>query len=131
MPCGPASERRLWKSPLAESTAVTLKFGKLRMMYWSIREPSLEAKNFCSFTKASEELMKLTPLTFSAASFSFSRKPILSSSGMSNGSFSKLLLQLEDKIGFLLKLNEAALRSEEHTSELQSRSDLVCRLLLE
>src|SRR2546428_9032871 len=25
----------------------------------------------------------------------------------------------------------AALRSEEHTSELQSRSDLVCRLLLE
>src|SRR5206468_10548918 len=26
---------------------------------------------------------------------------------------------------------EAVLRSEEHTSELQSRSDLVCRLLLE
>src|SRR5206468_11118708 len=26
---------------------------------------------------------------------------------------------------------EAAARSEEHTSELQSRSDLVCRLLLE
>src|SRR5207247_10888934 len=26
---------------------------------------------------------------------------------------------------------EAALRSEEHTSELQSRVDLVCRLLLE
>src|SRR2546428_7459296 len=26
---------------------------------------------------------------------------------------------------------EALLRSEEHTSELQSRSDLVCRLLLE
>src|SRR2546428_1028503 len=25
----------------------------------------------------------------------------------------------------------AAIRSEEHTSELQSRSDLVCRLLLE
>src|SRR2546421_8057167 len=28
-------------------------------------------------------------------------------------------------------LNLFALRSEEHTSELQSRSDLVCRLLLE
>src|SRR2546428_11347769 len=28
-------------------------------------------------------------------------------------------------------VNEAELRSEEHTSELQSRSDLVCRLLLE
>src|SRR2546421_8820758 len=26
---------------------------------------------------------------------------------------------------------ESGLRSEEHTSELQSRSDLVCRLLLE
>src|SRR3989339_1787914 len=26
---------------------------------------------------------------------------------------------------------KAAIRSEEHTSELQSRSDLVCRLLLE
>src|SRR2546421_6086119 len=29
------------------------------------------------------------------------------------------------------KAFEKALRSEEHTSELQSRSDLVCRLLLE
>src|SRR5947207_3214939 len=29
------------------------------------------------------------------------------------------------------KQNEPALRSEEHTSELQSHSDLVCRLLLE
>src|SRR5207249_6393839 len=28
-------------------------------------------------------------------------------------------------------LNRVALRSEEHTSELQSRFDLVCRLLLE
>src|SRR5206468_11700549 len=28
-------------------------------------------------------------------------------------------------------LDPEALRSEEHTSELQSRSDLVCRLLLE
>src|SRR2546428_10172678 len=27
--------------------------------------------------------------------------------------------------------HQLALRSEEHTSELQSRSDLVCRLLLE
>src|SRR5206468_9820368 len=30
-----------------------------------------------------------------------------------------------------LKLAESFLRSEEHTSELQSRSDIVCRLLLE
>src|SRR5436190_15642364 len=31
----------------------------------------------------------------------------------------------------LLHVQELGLRSEEHTSELQSHSDLVCRLLLE
>src|SRR2546430_17207989 len=31
----------------------------------------------------------------------------------------------------LLAKDEAAIRSEEHTSELQSQSNLVCRLLLE
>ena len=29
------------------------------------------------------------------------------------------------------ELQQAGARSEEHTSELQSRSDIVCRLLLE
>src|SRR5207249_7275357 len=33
--------------------------------------------------------------------------------------------------GFVLLLLIAAWRSEEHTSELQSRFDIVCRLLLE
>src|SRR2546421_9427269 len=33
--------------------------------------------------------------------------------------------------GVLERVGEANQRSEEHTSELQSRSDLVCRLLLE
>src|SRR6202042_3682254 len=32
---------------------------------------------------------------------------------------------------FCLKKNKTCARSEEHTSELQSRRDLVCRLLLE
>src|SRR5262249_61399532 len=32
---------------------------------------------------------------------------------------------------FLVELERAALRSEEHTSELQSLTNLVCRLLLE
>src|SRR5207249_8719568 len=32
---------------------------------------------------------------------------------------------------FEAELSDPALRSEEHTSELQSRFDLVCRLLLE
>src|SRR5688572_29201244 len=31
----------------------------------------------------------------------------------------------------IYRLNDNALRSEEHTSELQSQSNLVCRLLLE
>src|SRR5438132_10090383 len=34
-------------------------------------------------------------------------------------------------VHFLFKAFPAFLRSEEHTSELQSHSDLVCRLLLE
>src|SRR5206468_8829175 len=38
----------------------------------------------------------------------------------------------QSRLSFHLKtLKDAGLRSEEHTSELQSRSDLVCRLLLE
>src|SRR2546421_5305264 len=40
------------------------------------------------------------------------------------GAFGRDLVDVE-------KIGPAALRSEEHTSELQSRSDLVCRLLLE
>src|SRR6266496_5099299 len=40
-----------------------------------------------------------------------------------------------DRCGYLIYSGQAlagfALRSEEHTSELQSRRDLVCRLLLE
>src|SRR2546421_9096095 len=43
------------------------------------------------------------------------------------GSAGGFKMMLEDRAG----LGSAALRSEEHTSELQSRSDLVCRLLLE
>src|SRR5947207_15862112 len=33
--------------------------------------------------------------------------------------------------GYRVELGEVEARSEEHTSELQSHSDLVCRLLLE
>src|SRR2546422_8283518 len=36
-----------------------------------------------------------------------------------------------DDVGFTLRSRAAAERSEEHTSELQSRLHLVCRLLLE
>src|SRR5699024_12576336 len=39
--------------------------------------------------------------------------------------------RLQDKEIYLLDLTALVARSEEHTSELQSRFDLVCRLLLE
>src|SRR5436309_10866677 len=44
-----------------------------------------------------------------------------------------LALGLNILTGFtgILNLGVAAIRSEEHTSELQSRENLVCRLLLE
>src|SRR2546427_8567468 len=43
------------------------------------------------------------------------------------------LFRLHSSIGFLIELASfrIARRSEEHTSELQSQSNLVCRLLLE
>src|SRR5206468_10504682 len=44
--------------------------------------------------------------------------PVLPAAGKGRGSLTRVQ-------------NVAVLRSEEHTSELQSRSDLVCRLLLE
>src|SRR2546421_8860890 len=37
----------------------------------------------------------------------------------------------QTQVQFWLACPDRATRSEEHTSELQSRSDLVCRLLLE
>src|SRR5260221_1790426 len=50
------------------------------------------------------------------------------------GSFNELTALLErdsDVDLILLDLTMPGIRSEEHTSELQSHSDLVCRLLLE
>src|SRR5206468_9866953 len=48
------------------------------------------------------------------------------------GSLKGLLDKMDKGEGTLGKIaTDTLLRSEEHTSELQSRSDLVCRLLLE
>src|SRR2546430_5103787 len=38
---------------------------------------------------------------------------------------------VDDRLGAVLQRDEVEDRSEEHTSELQSQSNLVCRLLLE
>src|SRR5438034_7137792 len=45
------------------------------------------------------------------------------------GQLGRVVVGLRDRLAVEERL--AALRSEEHTSELQSHSDLVCRLLLE
>src|SRR5438034_7041605 len=45
--------------------------------------------------------------------------------------FSSVIPWLTYPYGFATPAVAAAARSEEHTSELQSHSDLVCRLLLE
>src|SRR5688572_30921397 len=42
-----------------------------------------------------------------------------------------LVVSEERRAGFELSRHQRAARSEEHTSELQSQSNLVCRLLLE
>src|SRR5690606_41845676 len=41
------------------------------------------------------------------------------------------VLELQAQLAREVVVGEGALRSEEHTSELQSRENLVCRLLLE
>src|SRR2546430_6310120 len=53
--------------------------------------------------------------------------PISSSAGVLAGGFSSANTSQAPALRFALELD----RSEEHTSELQSQSNLVCRLLLE
>src|SRR5690349_23380259 len=43
----------------------------------------------------------------------------------------RLVIAIEEREGGERMLSTSLVRSEEHTSELQSRRDLVCRLLLE
>src|SRR5438067_9673853 len=43
----------------------------------------------------------------------------------------RAMVTLREATGHLVGLSDHSRRSEEHTSELQSRFDLVCRLLLE
>src|SRR2546430_7215923 len=48
-----------------------------------------------------------------------------------SGDFDHFALDLKGKRLFLTAEDHKTVRSEEHTSELQSQSNLVCRLLLE
>src|SRR5260221_9770508 len=45
--------------------------------------------------------------------------------------FANIVFKLDNDNNTEVEVEEAFMRSEEHTSELQSHSDLVCRLLLE
>src|SRR5438034_3433496 len=54
--------------------------------------------------------------------------PLIVIAGIYGMNFSRMPL-VHDPLGFWVAV--ASMRSEEHTSELQSHSDLVCRLLLE
>src|SRR2546427_9879943 len=52
--------------------------------------------------------------------------------GSTESPFSAVYQRLFQRLGLdIQKLREVSPRSEEHTSELQSQSNLVCRLLLE
>src|SRR2546430_12566625 len=65
--------------------------------------------------------------SWSWARFASRQPPRESSPAPAGRRIRLLLLPLE----VLVSLSTLALRSEEHTSELQSQSNLVCRLLLE
>ena len=68
-----------------------------------MREPSLDAKNFCSSTNSTCELTKLTPVTPSAVSFSFIRNAIFVSSGTSNGSRLNVLVHVVTTLSALAR----------------------------
>src|SRR5206468_13013589 len=75
-------------------------------------------------------------ITVNLASFSLRRRPPTSTLFPYTTLFRSVVPPGAGGVGpkVLLRYNSATvdeLRSEEHTSELQSRSDLVCRLLLE
>src|SRR5947207_4502969 len=73
-------------------------------LLWTISGGVLASKTLAQIAKAGDSLPSATDLSF---------------------------LQISDShIGFSKEANKDV-RSEEHTSELQSHSDLVCRLLLE
>src|SRR2546429_7336647 len=55
----------------------------------------------------------------------------LTSDSEGRGVLRQRLAEKRQELGFLVKMIEISPRSEEHTSELQSRLHLVCRLLLE
>src|SRR3712207_7162127 len=75
-------------------------------------------------------LFPYTTLFRSSGSPSASRRPISSRSTSASSGFGRRSAMRRDRL-FRIVRERDKLRSEEHTSELQSRQYLVCRLLLE
>src|SRR5947207_6852787 len=73
-----------------------------------------------------EELRNALADGFSAEEFEAGKKGLLQSRQLARSSDGTVASRLE-----FLRAKTIGERSEEHTSELQSHSDLVCRLLLE
>src|SRR5699024_11543641 len=85
--------------------------------------------NFFPFRAYTEIRIKISSRK---AFLAFSDIPICSSMERISFSFGSTVSPVKGSVS-LLRLQYASIlsRSEEHTSELQSRFDLVCRLLLE
>src|SRR5690606_9536948 len=80
--------------------------------------------NFASVAEAEAELSKLQDITRLIVTY---QAPVIAAlHGYALGAGCEIALNCD-----LLYAAENAIRSEEHTSELQSRESLVCRLLLE
>src|SRR5256885_12875017 len=58
-------------------------------------------------------------------------RPLPVPAGSQNLAFVSQFVELADDVVFTVEYSVRAARSEEHTSELQSPCNLVCRLLLE
>src|SRR5690606_6726559 len=67
MPMGADRPSRVRNLPLVLSIAVTVNGTQIRCTSWSMYEPSLEAKYFCSLTRNMRELAKLAPASSAAA----------------------------------------------------------------
>src|SRR5699024_11834252 len=82
--------------------------------------------SLCCVTPIAQQMASLSTLAISLAiAFKSATEIPVSSSAYASVNGSKLFLYTSKLFTHL------SMRSEEHTSELQSRFDLVCRLLLE
>src|SRR5437868_15329314 len=99
---------------------------ELSQFFLSVRPDNLSLHSFP--TRRSSDLMRMKRSAYPAGSVTISHTPL--SATFSNSGFTNISNKF--RTGSLRSTTRFTTpRSEEHTSELQSRFDLVCRLLLE